>query len=277
MTILLFATIATYGIALFALIARVVYSERGGLPSSSALYLRYISLVAGGVAVVLHGFLLSSQLLIQDEASGEIGLYLTLLPVLSLTAWVMNLVIVTSAWWKSVENLGLMSFPFALLAIVAFAGLESPAQLTMVESGVRYHILISILSYSVLGIAALQAVLLAIEDYQLRHRKLSGFIRLLPPLETMEQLLFQLIAVGYILLSLSLLSGATYVEDLFAQHLVHKSVLSVVSWVVFALLLWGRMSRGWRGRTAIRWTLSGFGVLMVAYLGSKFVLERLLS
>jgi ABC-type uncharacterized transport system permease subunit len=89
----------------------------------------------------------------------------------------------------------------------------------------------------------------------------------------METLLFRIIALGYILLSLSLLSGVTYIDDIFAQHLVHKTVLSFAAWVVFAILLWGRWRFGWRGRTAVRWTLSGFGVLMLAYFGSKLVLE----
>jgi ABC-type uncharacterized transport system permease subunit len=86
-----------------------------------------------------------------------------------------------------------------------------------------------------------------------------------------------MIGVGFILLSLALVSGALFVQDLFAQHLVHKTVLSIVAWVVFAILLWGRQRFGWRGRTAIRWTLSGFFSLMLAYFGSKWVLEVVLG
>ncbi len=143
-------------------------------------------------------------------------------------------------------------------------------------TGLRVHILISIFSYSLLAIAALQAVLLAIQNKHLRNRHPGGFIRALPPLETMEQLLFRMIGLGYILLSLSLLTGAAYIEDIFAQHLVHKTVLSLAAWLVFAILLWGRWRHGWRGRIAIRWTLVGFVVLMLAYFGSKLVLELIL-
>jgi ABC-type uncharacterized transport system permease subunit len=111
----------------------------------------------------------------------------------------------------------------------------------------------------------------------LRSRQPGGFIRALPPLETMEHLLFRLIGTGYALLSLSLLSAVPYTQDVVAQHLIHKTTLSVAAWVVFAILLWGRWRFGWRGRTAIRWTLSGFVVLMLAYFGSKLVRELILG
>ena len=92
----------------------------------------------------------------------------------------------------------------------------------------------------------------------------------------MESLLFQMIAVGYATLSLALLVGITFLEDIFAQHLVHKTILSIIAWTVFAILLHGRWKYGWRGRIAIRWTLIGFLFLMLAYFGSKLVLELIL-
>ena len=88
---------------------------------------------------------------------------------------------------------------------------------------------------------------------------------------------FQLGFFGFILLSVGLLTGFLYLEDMFAQHLVHKTVLSMVAWIAFAVLLWGRFRFGWRGRTAIRWTLIGFAVLMLAYFGSKAVVELILQ
>lgn len=93
----------------------------------------------------------------------------------------------------------------------------------------------------------------------------------------METLLFQLIGVGFGLLSVSLLSGLMFLENLFTQHLAHKTVLSILAWIVFAVLLWGRAYRGWRGQVAIRWTLGGFFSLMLAYFGSKMVLEIILD
>jgi ABC-type uncharacterized transport system permease subunit len=101
-------------------------------------------------------------------------------------------------------------------------------------------------------------------------------MRILPPLQTLEFSMFQIIAFGFFLLSLGLISGLMFLKDMFAQHLVHKTVLSIIAWLVFAILLWGRHRFGWRGRTAIRYTLSGFGSLMLAYFGSKLVLELIL-
>jgi ABC-type uncharacterized transport system permease subunit len=89
--------------------------------------------------------------------------------------------------------------------------------------------------------------------------------------------MFQMIRIGFVLLSLALFTGVLFLEDIFAQHLVHKTVLSIVAWLVFATLLWGRWRFGWRGQVAIRWTVGGFVFLMLAYFGSKLVLELILN
>ena len=98
-----------------------------------------------------------------------------------------------------------------------------------------------------------------------------------PPLAVMERLLFQLIGAGFALLSATLLTGVVFVEDLFAQHLAHKTVLSIAAWVVFGMLLAGRWRWGWRGRRAVRLTLAGMGLLLLAFVGTKFVLEIVLQ
>jgi ABC-type uncharacterized transport system permease subunit len=138
------------------------------------------------------------------------------------------------------------------------------------------HILTSVIAFSLLNIAALQAVLLAIQDQQLKSHPPKHFIQSLPPLQTMETLLFQMLGTGLFFLTISLISGFIFIEDLFAQHLVHKTVLSIVAWIIFSCLLIGRMRYGWRGQTAIRWTLTGFILLLLAYFGSKLVLEIIL-
>jgi ABC-type uncharacterized transport system permease subunit len=119
--------------------------------------------------------------------------------------------------------------------------------------------------------------LMTLNRYRLRHRQPGGFLRGIPPLTTMEALLFQMIGAGFVLLTITLVSGLFFLEDFFAQHLVHKVTLSFVAWGVFGVLLWGRWRFGWRGRTAIRWTLSGFAFLVLAYFGSKLVLELILQ
>ena len=139
------------------------------------------------------------------------------------------------------------------------------------------HILLSILAFSLISIAALQALFLAYQNHQLKHKNPTGLVSKLPPLQTMEMLLFELLWVGITLLSLSILSGILYLQNIFAQHLVHKTVLSIIAWCVFAVLLWGRHYSGWRGSTAIRGTLVGFAFLVLSYFGSKFVLELILE
>ncbi|WP_207888038.1 inner membrane protein YpjD [Pseudomonas sp. 30_B] len=144
------------------------------------------------------------------------------------------------------------------------------------QPGILAHILLSILAYGLLTIAVVQALLLLVQDHQLKHKHPSGLIRNFPPLQTMESLLFGFLWGGWSLLSLSLISGWLFVDNLFAQHLAHKTILSCFAWVVFAVLLWGRHQLGWRGHKAIRWTLAGFCLLMLAYFGSKLVKEFIL-
>jgi ABC-type uncharacterized transport system permease subunit len=185
---------------------------------------------------------------------------------------------------KPLENLAIIVLPVAAISLALDQVIHNNAnsvpgnsEVVPGNSGVEIHVLISLLAFSLLSIAVLQAILLAIQNHHLHNRHPGGLIRALPPLQLMEQLLFQLIAVGFILLSLALLSGFLFLEDIFAQHLVHKTILSVAAWLVFAVLLWGRWRFGWRGRTAIRWTLGGGFFLLLAYFGSKLVLELLLN
>ncbi len=141
----------------------------------------------------------------------------------------------------------------------------------------RAHVISSTLAYSVLSMAAVQAILLAVQDRHLRKHHPGGFIRALPPLQTMEGLMFEMIIIGFVLLTISLISGFIFLDDMFAQHLVQKTILSILAWLAFAMLLWGRYRFGWRGCTAIRWTMIGFVVLALAYFGSKAVVELILK
>jgi ABC-type uncharacterized transport system permease subunit len=120
------------------------------------------------------------------------------------------------------------------------------------------------------------AIAIALQDARLRKRKPSGWLLILPSLEGMEQILFSILTMGFVLLTLSLFSGLIFVDDLFAQHLAHKTVLSVMAWLVFATLLIGRWQRGWRGKKAVYMALLGFVFLALAYFGTKLVLETIL-
>ena len=143
--------------------------------------------------------------------------------------------------------------------------------------GILAHILFSILAYGMITIAVFQSMILLIQDQQLRKRPVSTLIKHFPPLQSMESLLFGFLWAGWLLLSLSLISGWLFLDNLFAQHLVHKTLLSCIAWLVFGILLWGRHQLGWRGHKAIRWTIAGFFLLMLAYFGSKLVREFILA
>ena len=184
-----------------------------------------------------------------------------------------------SSLTQRIETLGLVIFPLAAFALWLNALTETPTTHALQHSGweIQTHVILSVLAYSLLSVAAVQALMLSIQEKQLHARQPGRFIQSLPPLQVMEALLFQMIGSGIVLLSLSLISGFLFLEDLFAQHLVHKTVLSIFAWLVFLTLLWGRRHNGWRGQTAIKWTLGGYLALMLAYFGSKFVLELLLN
>lgn len=231
----------------------------------------------GLAGVIFHGLVLANRLFTAS------GINLSFTDALSAAAWLMALLLLATSLKKPIENMGVMVYPFAALTL----GVQKlfPSQHIVTEFGaestmdkpVEIHILISLLAYSLFALAALHALLLAAQNNQLRNKHPGGFIRALPPLQTMENLLFQILGAGFVLLSLSLFSGIIFLEDLFAQHLVHKTVFSILAWLVFGTLLWGRWRFGWRGPTAIRWTLSGFFFLMLAYFGSKLVLEIVLQ
>lgn len=210
---------------------------------------------------------------------GEGGLDFSFLSALSTVAWIVVAIVLLAALFKPVDKIGLVVFPLA--AVILGLKLVVPEDARVIRDHswpMTLHILVSVLAYGFLNIAAIQALLLAAQDWSLRTRHRSGaLVRSLPPLQTMEALLFQLIGAGFALLGVSLATGFLFMEDMFAQHLAHKTILSMLAWVVFAVLLWGRMRHGWRGQIAIRWTLGGFAALMLAYFGSKMVLEWILN
>lgn len=195
----------------------------------------------------------------------------------SLISLIVALLLLLATITKPVEKLGIIIFPIAAIMLGLELNLpETPHLLHTHNWQMSVHILTSIIAFSLLNIAALQAVLLTIQDQQLKSHPPKRFIQSLPPLQTMETLLFQMLGTGLFFLTISLVSGFIFIEDLFAQHLVHKTVLSIIAWIIFSSLLIGRLRYGWRGKTAVRWTLTGFILLLLAYFGSKLVLEIIL-
>lgn len=230
-------------------------------------------LILGSIAALLHALILVPAIMRPE------GINLGFFTALSCTGWLIAAMVLLAAIVRPVENLGIILLPFS--AITLLLGLWYPSPRLISENAppwhLELHIVLSIAAYALLAMAAVQACLVAVQDYRLRHRHAGGFIRALPPLVTMETLLFQMIGIGFALLSLALVSGFLFLENIFAQHLVHKTALSCVAWLVFALLLLGRWRLGWRGRKAMRWTLTGFAVLVLAYFGSELVLQLILQ
>ena len=229
---------------------------------------RWPALIFAALAIMLHAVAL------QAAIRTPTGLNFGTANMFSVMAWQIGLLTFASSLRPGTANLGIGLYPLvAIGALVLLADQSRVAVITNTRWQLEAHILLSVLAYGLLALAAFQSILLAIQDYRLRHHRPGGWLRALPPLASMEALLFQTLGLGFALLSLALFSGLIFIENLFAQHLVHKTVLSIVAWLVFGVLLWGRWRFGWRGRTAIRWTLGGFTLLVLAYFGSKLVLE----
>ncbi len=224
------------------------------------------------IATILHATALSQDIFLAP------GLNLGVTNAASLITCLITLILVIATLRLPLDSLLVIFLPAAALTLLAEQLIPSNHIISAnISKELKLHIVISILAYSALTVAAIQAIIVATQDRHLRSRQPGGIIRALPPLQTMETLLFQLIAVGFILHTVALTTGILYIENLFAQQLVHKTVLSIIAWSVFGILLWGRYYHGWRGRTAIRWTLSGFSLLFLAYFGSKVALEIIIT
>ncbi len=226
--------------------------------------------VVGSLAILTH---LVLHALAWREAGGA---DLRFFAALSLVALGMALLTTAVAWRRRFDALGRTVYPLAALC-AALYGFAGPGRAAPLDWPLQLHALLALLAYATLSLAAILALMLWVQDGALRQRRLdSPLLRQLPPLTELEALLFRSIGAGFVLLSAALLIGMVFVDDLFAQHLAHKTVLSVLSWLVFGALLLGRLRHGWRGRRAAKLTLGAMILLLLAFFGSKFVLELVL-
>ena len=204
------------------------------------------------------------------------GFQLSFFAVSSQIFWVINTIVLLSSLKKTLHNLFIFLLPCSALAIVATLFSHSTSTILQLNYQLATHVVLSILAYSLLTIATLQALLLAYQNRHLKNKSGLQQLRFLPPLQTMEALLFEFVLVGEILLTLSIISGFLFIEDVSAQHLLRKMILSIIAWLIYGFLLIGKYKLGWRGIIAIRWTLAGFVFLMLAYFVNKLVLEIIL-
>lgn len=225
------------------------------------------------VPLALHGMALYSTVF-----SGP-GINLGVGAVVSGVLWLTVLVYWIGNFYYGLEALQALIAPVA--AVAAVMGALSPAHpLANTElPAFRAHLVVAMMAYSLFTIATLHALLMAVLEKRLHNPRLPPMLAGMPPLLALETLLFRILWAGFVLLTLTLVSGIVFSEEVFGKpvQFTHKTLFGGISWAVYGALLWGRHFKGWRGRTAVRWTIAGFIMLLLAYVGSKFVLEIVLG
>ncbi|ARU55299.1 MAG: cytochrome c biogenesis protein CcsA [Pseudomonadales bacterium] len=232
----------------------------------------FISLTTAALAILSHGVL--TIVLIRTEQGLDFSFFkasLLIAVLVSTTLFALN-------FKKPMQNLILAANPICIITIICVLAIDVPShQLETQSAGILTHITLSVFAYSVFTLSAAQAALLHLQNQALKKHSSHLILKNLPPLQTMERVLFELLTTGVVLLGLAIVAGFLFVDDIFAQHLVHKTAFSLLAFMLFAVLLGGRKRYGWRGATASKWTLWGCLFLMLGYFGSKFALEFLLS
>lgn len=182
-----------------------------------------------------------------------------------------------------IRRLGVLVFPLTISCLVfsALWGYDAGANEIMASShlGIAFnaHILISLSAYALLAIASVQALLYVFQERQIKKRTQPAMLMALPPLQTMEMLLFRLVIFGFAFLSLALISGAVFSQQIFGHAFVlkHHTVLAILGWLVFAIMIYKRHRHGLRGSQAVAWTIGGFLLIQLGYFGTKIVSESL--
>jgi len=221
--------------------------------------------------------LLAHALYLRAEIYSDTGLILSISSTMSLVGLQLALIGLLGATEPTLRGM-----TAGLLALAAIVTIPLGAQPTVAANPdltwqIQAHILISIFSYGLLAAGAIVAVYALVQDRRLRTGQLTSTNQLFAPLETTEKLLFGVASAGFAGLFLSVVSGFTFIEDLFAQHLAHKTALSLLALLMFGILVAGRQFAGWRGKRAVYLYLGGFITLCLAYFGSRFILEEILG
>lgn len=258
-------TALLYLAAAGAIGSRIYYGEERGPARSTGLAL-------AGAAAGVHAVLVAETIWAGTE------LNLSIFNALSLVTWITCVGVLAFGLRQRIEHLGVLLWPVTSLAVLTTL-FEDPANSITRDPLLSTHIIISMTAYAILLAAVTQAIVLAVLDNRLRtHRRAIGFVRRLPALRTMERQLLWLVAIGFGVLTFSLATGfGFFFEEVVSGGLIHKTSLSIASWVAFGVLLLGHTLWGWRGQTAVRWTIIGFVALMLGYFGSKFVIELILN
>ena len=208
------------------------------------------------------------------------GIDLSLFHTITLAALLVSIILLIICMQQALAAIGIIILPLVALSI-GLSPIKTSDNLisSYIIPGIQLHIVSSLLAYSLFIVAGIQALVIhrQIRYLKLKSKSKNHLISTLPTLEAMEAFLFALIKLGLVLLTVGLVSGWIYHDDLFAQHLVHKTVLSVVAWFVYSIVLIGKQLYGWRTNTAVSLVLTATVLLVLSYLGSKFVLEVVLD
>ena len=228
---------------------------------------RMIRAFFGVSAVALHG----AAVIVAIDAASDLSLGLTLM--LTCVGFAMATVLVLNQLRKAASHLEVFVFPLSALSLILFGFLPNTGLVRLdLPTPLFIHIVLALLAYSILALAALQALYLASFDRLVKagNRLPTGL-----SLNTIEETLFESIWLGMIALTLGILSGFIFIEGYDARGMLHHTIITAAAWATFAVLLWGRIKAGWRGSQAGLWTLFGFALLAIGYFGSKFVIEVL--
>lgn len=261
---------------LLAILAVSLYSI--GTLHQMLIYLRKIKSQAG-VSLLIGAGALTGQTAatVNTMLTGQ-GLDLSLTNALSLTSCLVILTLLILSLRRPLQNTLMIAYPIAAASMIGMLMVDHEIhRYTPEHTGIYAHILLSILAYSASSIAAAQAALILLQNHNLKKRNNSILFRNLPPLLTMEKLLFEIVRAAVALLTLAIITGAIFIDDFFAQKLAHKSFFTLSALVVFIAILAGRNRYGWRGTSVSVWTIGACTLLMLGYFGSKFVLEWVLD
>lgn len=266
---LMIASIALYGISSILLIRAIrSHTTTNPLPPSQV----FRPFLIGCVGVFFHA------LYAFDVSLAAGSLDLSLRSMVVLTSGLVTLIFVLGATTLPIRRLGILVFPITILCLL-FAQLWGSEASLLADASLmaKLHIVVSILAYSLLAIAAIQALLYSYQEHQFKQRKSPAMLMALPPLQTMELLLFRLLWTGFALLTLTLLTGALFSQEIFGRpfELKHHTILATMGWLVYAVLLIKRLTMGVRGSQAVWWTIGGFLLIQLGYFGTKIVLETL--
>lgn len=228
-------------------------------------------------SALLTGLILHSVVLLNDMLT-PYGIDYDVFNMISFTAGLMLLLSTFFSMYRPVIFLNLMATPIAFAGLLIGIAFDSPSHVIRQQSfGIDSHIILSLTAYSVLAMASIHAVLIWLQNRELKKKqKKRVWVNILPSLQSMEALLFDLILIGFLLLSSALLFGVISIENFFGQHLAHKTFFSILSWVIYVILLFGRWKFGWRGNQAIRFCLIAFASLALGFVGTQFILQVIL-